>query len=91
MKKISIYLTIFLLVNIYTLPAYSQCAMCTKAAAEGTKNGKKIGLGLNSGILLLLSMPYTATMVIGGLWFYNTKAKKKKLLEKSRLIDLNYE
>ena len=80
MKKILVYLGLVLLLNVSVLPsAYSQCAMCTKAAAEATKNGKKIGLGLNAGILLLLAMPYSAFMVIGGLWYFNSKKKKVKV------------
>lgn len=79
MKRSIVFLSLIILFSLMLIPdAHSQCAMCTKAAAEATKNGHKIGLGLNTGILLLLSMPYTAAMVIGGLWYYNTRKKRTK-------------
>ena len=78
MKKLLIFLSLFFV--LASAPnAYSQCAMCTKAAAEATKNGHRVGLGLNAGILLLLAMPYSAMMVIGGAWYYNSRKKKAKL------------
>jgi hypothetical protein len=80
MKKLIICFSILLVLAAST-KVHAQCAMCTKAAAEATKNGKKIGLGLNSGILMLLAMPYSAIMVIGGVWYYNNKNKKTKYVK----------
>lgn len=80
MKKVVAIVSLLFVLGI-TVPAIAQCPMC-KAAVEstlkGNKNGRKSGLGLNAGIMVLFFTPYTAAMVVGVLWYRNTRKKKKE-------------
>ena len=61
-------------------PADAQCAMC-KANVEAAQGKEKaLGTGLNTGILYLLAAPYLAAVVVGGLWYRNYRAQKKREL-----------
>lgn len=83
MKRI-IFLVSFFFAVILTVPAVAQCPMC-KANVQSTMREdttKKTGLGLNDGIILLLSMPYVAAVVVGVLWYRNSRFKKQKRLVK---------
>jgi hypothetical protein len=46
----------------------------------GNKTGKKVGMGLNAGILTLLSMPYAVFGIVGVLWYRNSRYNRKKRL-----------
>ena len=48
--------------------ALAQCPMCKAAAESSLKEGDTTALGLNTGILLLLSMPYLLAGIVGFLW-----------------------
>lgn len=52
----------------------AQCPMC-KASVESSQNmgGKSVGMGLNVGILLLLSSVYIIAITVGILWYRNYK------------------
>ena len=84
--KRSLFALIFTLL-VAILPAvpvqtYAQCPMC-KANVESTIRSdatKKSGMGLNAGIILLLGMPYVAVMVVGVLWYRNSRYQKAKRL-----------
>ena len=70
----------FILILFFLLVAgfdsMAQCAMC-KATLEGNSaNSQKYGIGLNTGILYLMCIPYIAGGIIGYLWYKNAKAKK---------------
>lgn len=52
---------------------WGQCPMCKAAAESNLKEGGKHGLGLNSGILYLLVMPYLIFFIIGYWWWRNQK------------------
>lgn len=81
LKKIRIVLALlFVIMLIYPELAGAQCAMCTTAAENAATDGNTQGLGLNSGILFLLSMPYVAAMIIGILWYRNSRFRKIKKL-----------
>ena len=46
----------------------AQCAMCRSTLENNYSSGNPgIGAGINTGILYLLSMPYLAAIIIGGL------------------------
>ncbi|HEX5001243.1 MAG TPA: hypothetical protein VFW78_02005 [Bacteroidia bacterium] len=56
-------------------PAVSQCAMCRAVAESGHETSeRKIGDGLNSGILYLLSVPY----LLGGAAFWIWHRNRRK-------------
>jgi hypothetical protein len=63
------------------IPARAQCPLCKNSVESTLKNnkgGRKTGLGLNAGIMVLFFTPYTAAMVVGVLWYRNTRKKKKE-------------
>ena len=81
MKKFFVYLalTCFLYVGA-PIQTNAQCAMCKVNAQNSVTGEKKIGLGLNDGILMLLSMPYAVVTVVGIIWYRNMKKEKQKQL-----------
>jgi hypothetical protein len=53
--------------------------MCRATIENNVANGEVgIGAGLNFGILYLFLMPYLAVMVVGYLWYKNSKANANK-------------
>ncbi len=63
--------------------AYSQCAMCRATVESNVGTGKrhnhepesKVGLGLNTGILYLMVIPYLLIGTVGFLWYKNSRKK----------------
>lgn len=57
----------------------AQCAMC-RATVENNVNNGEIGIesGLNFGILYLFAAPYLLALVIGIVWFRQSKKQKYK-------------
>jgi len=78
MKKFLLLVISFLLININEI--MSQCAMC-RATVENNVNNGEIGIAssLNFGILYLFAAPYLVAMVIGILWYRNSKNQNKKI------------
>jgi hypothetical protein len=71
MKKI-IFSTIFFVIAQAT--TFGQCAMCRMTVESTVSNGRsQIASNLNTGILYLLSAPYLAVVIIGYLWWRNSK------------------
>lgn len=87
LKKIRLVLALlFIMVLIKPEHTNAQCSMCTATAESAVSGENKTGLGLNDGILMLLAMPYAVVMIIGVLWYRNSKFKKVKKLKQ----DLDY-
>lgn len=84
MKKILILMLSFLMINLTELSA--QCAMC-RATVENNVNNGEIGIAssLNFGILYLFAAPYLVAMVIGFLWYKNSKKQNRKISIKELL------
>ena len=78
MKKFLGLLFAFVFINLGDLVA--QCAMC-RATVENNVNNGEIGIAssLNFGILYLFAAPYLIVMVIGILWYKNSKKQSKKI------------
>lgn len=78
MKKFLLLLITFLFFNVRNIVA--QCAMC-RATVENNVNNGEIGIAgsLNFGILYLFAAPYLVAMVIGILWYRNSKKQNKKV------------
>lgn len=78
MKKFLFLLFSLVFVNFSELVA--QCAMC-RATVENNVNNGEIGIAssLNFGILYLFAAPYLVVMVIGFLWYRNSKKQNKKV------------
>lgn len=76
-KKILALSLLFCL--IYLLPAEvsAQCAMCKGVAETNLKSGGGDPVGLNNGILYILSLPY---LLVGGigLWWYRNRRKDRE-------------
>ncbi len=91
MKKV-IGITLLLIAAMWLLPdvAEAQCAMCRATVENNISTGaNKIGSGLNTGILYLMSIPYLIFVVIAYLWYKQSKvqqAKKMLLAEQMRNI-----
>ncbi|WP_375580835.1 hypothetical protein ABWH96_07400 [Marivirga tractuosa] len=77
MKKFLLFVISFLFFNLNDIMA--QCAMC-RATVENNVNNGEIGIAssLNFGILYLFAAPYLVAMVIGILWYKNSKKQNKK-------------
>ena len=84
MKKILFLSLSFIFINLADIAA--QCAMC-RATVENNVNNGEIGIAssLNFGILYLFAAPYLVAMVIGILWYGNSKKQNKKIDIKSIL------
>ena len=77
LRKAIILTLLFLVVQVPSLLA--QCAMCRATVENNVSNGEiGIGAGLNFGILYLFITPYLAIMVVGYLWYKNSKANAQK-------------
>lgn len=73
MKKV--FFLLFLTVALAQNEASAQCAMCSRVAETGHEaHDGKLGGGLNSGIMYLLSIPYIMGGI--GIYVYFKKAKK---------------
>ena len=83
-KNIILIFILFLIFNIQHSTfniANAQCAMC-KAVVETNMDGQtnKVGMGLNSGILYLMALPY---LILGSMFFFFFK---KQIMEKVKSI-----
>lgn len=59
---------------------FAQCAMCRSTLENNYSNGNPgIAAGINTGILYLLAMPYTAVMLLAYLWYKSSQNARKGL------------
>ncbi len=73
MKKLFFFF--FFALGVVQFDANAQCAMCKRVAESSQEaNDNKVGRGLNTGILYLLSIPY----VLAGIGAYAYFKKNKK-------------
>lgn len=74
MKK---YIILFvLLVVCLSVDLYAQCPMCRMSAETNLNEGGDAGLGLNKGIIYLLTIPYILVGTIAFLWWRNNELIK---------------
>ncbi|MCS6968706.1 MAG: hypothetical protein RMJ44_08265 [Cytophagales bacterium] len=88
MKKFIVALLLVMLsISITPQLAQGQCAMCRATVENNISNGtSRVGRGLNTGILYLMSIPYLAFAVIAYLWYQQSKAQRaKKMMIEQRL------
>ena len=77
MNKVLIFFLLILLVSLFQVDlASAQCAMCRATIEANAANSSKYGVGLNTGILYLMTVPYVAASILGYLWYRNAKLKK---------------
>lgn len=86
MKRRFLILTITIILIILVVPdMMAQCPMCRLTAETNLQNGGTAGIGLNKGILYLLSMPYLIVGFLGYTWYKNRK--KLEYNEENQQID----
>lgn len=76
---------ICILVCMVLIPVITsaQCAMCRTQLENNVSNGDtSIAAGINTGILYLLSLPYIAILILGYVWYRNSKNAHEKLQQK---------
>ncbi len=80
MKTKYVFFALIILIFFVTITdAEAQCAMCRSSVESNIINSSsKIGLGLNKGILYLLSLPYLMIASVGYLWYRNSSLQKPK-------------
>ncbi len=59
----------------------AQCPMCRLSAETNLKNGGTEGLGLNKGILYMLSLPYLLVASLGFIWWKNRNKFSDHIIE----------
>lgn len=77
MKKYILPAIFFILCCLAASELQAQCAMCKATIEANQTNAGKYGVGLNTGILYLMSIPYIAAMVIGYFWYRNARRSGK--------------
>lgn len=78
--KNNIILFIIIAVLFITIDINAQCAMCKAVVETNLESGDTKGLGLNSGILYLMAIPYIAALVFGILYYIQNKKSNPSLL-----------
>ncbi len=76
MKSRIITAFLFLFLGLAMQDAAARCAMCKATIEANAANQQKYGIGLNTGILYLMCIPYIAGGVLFYLWFRNARAGK---------------
>jgi hypothetical protein len=74
MKKNIFLVIVFSLLFILANDIVAQCPMCKMAADSNMKAGGTAGIGLNRGILYILSIPYLLVAGIAYYWWRNRRA-----------------
>ena len=77
MKKLSLVFLLGLVLVFFAQDGFAQCAMCKATIEANSTNSNKYGVGLNTGILYLMMVPYIAAAVIGYFWYRNAKSSGK--------------
>lgn len=78
MKRLTPYITLVLLVTLLLMlpeTALAQCPMCKASVESSMKDGSRIAIGINKGILYLLVMPYLFYGTIFFVWWRKTRRK----------------
>jgi|GEM_PF-95274 len=81
-KRVPYIIVTLLFLFILTLTAdgvEAQCPMCKAAVTSASGDGEsEMADGLNTGILYLFALPYTAFMIVGFVWYRGYRKKKKR-------------
>ncbi len=75
-KTIKVVLLGTIITCLSAVGAFAQCAMCRTTLESTVSDGRNnIATGINTGILYLLAAPYLIVVVVGFLWWKNSKVK----------------
>lgn len=78
MKRYLPYMALMVLLLVMLLvpeSAVAQCPMCKASAESSLKEGSRVAVGLNRGILYLLALPYLFYGVLFLIYWYKTRRK----------------
>lgn len=76
LKRVAGIAVLVVLVLMMFFPAFAQCPMCRASAETSLQEGSTHALGLNRGILYLLTFPYLLCGVIFLLWYRQQKRNR---------------
>lgn len=79
MIKVSKINGVVLLLLMAASNTFAQCSVCRAGAESNIEQGYTAGLGLNSGIIYLLCMPYILAAIGFYIWYRQRKKNKAKL------------
>jgi hypothetical protein len=58
--------------------ALAQCSQCKAAAGSTGEDGELLfGNRINSGVLYLLAMPVLLPFIVGGIWYYQSRKRRR--------------
>ena len=87
--KTALFLIIFGLMVISTIPVKAQCAQCAATVETNSKNGGSAARGLNKGILFLLGAPYLVVAAAGFIWYKKYRRKNVAINIHDEKLNLN--
>jgi hypothetical protein len=87
--KTALFLVVFGLIVISTIPVKAQCAQCAATVETNSKNGGSAANGLNKGILFLLCAPYLAVAAAGFIWYKKYRRKNVAINIHDEKLNLN--
>jgi hypothetical protein len=87
--KTALFLVVFGLIVISTIPVKAQCAQCAATVETNSKNGGSAANGLNKGILFLLGAPYLAVAAAGFIWYKKYRRKNVAINIHDEKLNLN--
>lgn len=80
-NKVLIITALFLSFCLLPLEPFAQCAMCKGAAEANLRQGGGDPVGLNNGILYMLSVPYLLVGAIGYWWWRNRRQDREQVAD----------
>ncbi len=80
-NKVLVFAILLLAFCFLPLDSYAQCAMCKSAAETNLRQGGGDPVGLNNGILYILSMPYLLVGAIGYWWYRNRRNEQEQAVD----------
>jgi hypothetical protein len=87
--KTALFLIVFGLMVVSTIPVKAQCAQCAASVETNTKNGGSAARGLNKGIIFLLGAPYLAVAAVGLIWYKKYRRKNVDMNIRDEKLHLN--
>jgi hypothetical protein len=87
--KTALFLIVFGLMVVSTIPVKAQCAQCAASVETNTKNGGSAARGLNKGIIFLLGAPYLAVAAVGLIWYKKYRRKNVDMDIRDEKLHLN--
>lgn len=79
--KVLIIAGLLLVSCFFPFESMAQCAMCKGAAEANLKMGGGDPVGLNNGILYMLSIPYLLVGTIGYWWWRNRRQEREQVVD----------